>query len=447
VNVSEIASGPPTGAKSVEIRLSSENLSHLEELADDLKTKLSKIKLSSGAKLKNIDDDRADKTPKLTWKFDRDVLARFQLSPSQIATTLRASVEGVTMLRISENDDEIDVDVRLDFAGNKVWKDPSSLEILKQMPIKTPTGQFIKLDEVATFEFSSELSQIKHRDGKRTIVVGSNIEGNATAALFTKDIEKALSSLDKHPGDVFEIGGDNEETNRLIKEMGLAMIIAVFLILALLVLQFDSFLQSFAIVLLLPFSLTGVFIGFWLSGTPISFPTMIGIVALAGIIVNDAIVLISRINTHVNRGEDRVASYILAGKERMQPIFLTSITTIFGLLPLALSDPVWRGLGFAIIYGMMLSTFLTLLLVPCLLYGLRGVWGSMCGLVGIKSNEYFALGSILVGAQNLESDADSFLSCPVSVGTYPCGCPTRVRFAINTNNSLPSVLYGGEFGM
>jgi multidrug efflux pump subunit AcrB len=384
VNISELASGPPTGSKSIEIRFSSDDLSHLEVLAEDFKNKISKIKLSSGATLKDIDDNRADKNPKLTWEFDRDVLSRFNLSPSQIASTLRASVEGVTILKISENDDEIDVDVRLDFSGKKVWEDPASLEILKQMPIKTPTGQFIRLSEVATFEFSSELSQIKHRNGKRTVIIGANIEGSATAALFTKDLELALSSLDKRSGDVFEMGGDNEDTNRLVGEMVTAMIIAVFLILALLVLQFDSFLQSFAIVLLLPFSLTGVFIGFWLSHTPISFPTMIGIVALAGIIVNDAIVLISRINTHVSRGKKRVEAYILSGKERMQPIFLTSVTTIFGLLPLALSDPVWRGLGFAIIYGMILSTFLTLLLVPCLLYSLRNVWGILCRCVGVE---------------------------------------------------------------
>ncbi len=387
VNVSELASGPPSGAKTIEIRLSSDNLYHLDSLADAFQEKISQIKLPSGAKLKDIGDNRADRTPKLTWKFDRDVLARFNLSPAQISDTLRSSVEGVTVLSISENDDEIDVDVRLDFSGKKIWEDPSSLEILKQMPIKTPTGQFIKLSEVATSEFSSELSQIKHRNGKRTVLVGANIEGTATAALFAKELELALASLDKQPGDIFEIGGDNEDTNRLVNEMVLAMIIAVFLILALLVLQFDSFLQSFAIVLLLPFSLTGVFIGFWLSKTPISFPAMIGIVALAGIIVNDAIVLISRINTHVSRGKGRVVAYVLAGKERMQPIFLTSVTTIFGLLPLALSDPVWRGLGFAIIYGMMLSTFLTLFLVPCLLYGLRNIWRSFCRFVGVSDNE------------------------------------------------------------
>ena len=120
--------------------------------------------------------------------------------------------------------------------------------------------------------------------------------------------------------------------------------------------------------MLLPLSLMAVFIGFWLSGTPVGFPTMIGVVALAGIIVNDSIVLIDRINRNVREMDgDLFAAYIDAGVSRMQPIILTSITTIFGLLPLALSDPIWAGLGFAIIYGMTLATFLTVILVPCLL--------------------------------------------------------------------------------
>ncbi len=121
------------------------------------------------------------------------------------------------------------------------------------------------------------------------------------------------------------------------------------------------------IVMLLPLSLMGVFLGFWLSGTPISFPAMIGIVALAGIIVNDSIVLIDRINHDMKKLNDKYAAFQEAGRSRMQPIILTSITTIFGLLPLALSDPIWEGLGFAIIYGMTLATFLTVVLVPCLM--------------------------------------------------------------------------------
>ncbi len=159
------------------------------------------------------------------------------------------------------------------------------------------------------------------------------------------------------------------------------MLLAVFLILMILVLQFDSFLQAGVIVTLLPLSLTGVFVGFWLTGVPLSFPSMIGIVALAGIIVNDAIVLIDRINHHNKEFNNRFEAFIAAGRSRMQPIMLTSITTIFGLLPLALSDPIWEGLGFAIIYGMTLATILTVVLVPCLIILYTDVWQGLGRLI------------------------------------------------------------------
>jgi len=150
-------------------------------------------------------------------------------------------------------------------------------------------------------------------------------------------------------------------------ESATAMAFSLILILVVLVAQYNSFYQALVTLILIPLSLTGVFIGFWFTGFPISFPTMIGIVALAGIIVNDAIVLIDHINMHAKESKSWIKAYIEAGKKRLQPIFLTSITTVVGMLPLSLSDEIWGGLGFAIVYGMVLSTVLTLLLIPCFL--------------------------------------------------------------------------------
>lgn len=364
--VSELQSGPPSGSSAIEVRLISENLDHIESLAQDFKNKLAQIELKNGAKLSNIIDDRGESTPQISWTLDRERMQNFGLSAGQIFQTLRAGVEGVEILEISEGEDEIDLEARLDFAGTKVWTDPDSLDALKQIPIRTVNGDYISLDEIATLSISNQRTELRHLDGKRTIKVGASIDGDATAAQFLSNIEAAIDDLDQWPGDRIEIGGDNEETNRLVSEMALAMLLAVFLILVILVLQFDSFLQAGVIVALLPLSLTGVFIGFWLTGIPLSFPSMIGIVALAGIIVNDAIVLIDQIN-HYDKFNDTKTAFIEAGKVRMQPIIITSITTIFGLLPLAFSDPIWQGLSLAIIYGMTLATVLTLLIVPCLI--------------------------------------------------------------------------------
>ncbi|HEY5714072.1 MAG TPA: efflux RND transporter permease subunit [Candidatus Gracilibacteria bacterium] len=369
VTISEFEGGPPSGSSQIEIRLISENLDHLELVTNDLLQKLGAMKLDNGVGLKNVVDNRGDVLPQINWKIDRLKLQKFNLSLNQIAQTLRASVEGLRVLQITEGEDEIDVEMRLDFAGETQWNDPKTLEIIGEIPIKIPSGDYVALEEFTHFEIGPQRSIIRHQDGKRTVTVGADIDGKGTASQFLTQLNQAISLLDKWPGDSFEIGGDNEQGQRLITEMGNAMILAIFLIGMILVLQFNSYVQPLVIVAAIPLSLTAVLVGFWLTQTPISFPTMIGIVALAGIIVNDDIVLIDQINHHhTGKFVDALIDGCMA---RMQPIALTSITTVIGMLPLALSDPIWQGLGFAIIYGMALSTVLTLLLTPCILLVLK----------------------------------------------------------------------------
>ncbi|MCF7917575.1 efflux RND transporter permease subunit [Candidatus Gracilibacteria bacterium] len=361
----EEAGGPPTGSP-VEIRLMGDDLVHLEEMADTLKGKLEVLEATT-----NVRDSRQDPVTQLTWKFDRNVLARFGLTPIRIMEALRASVNGTTVVKLTEGDKEIDVNLRVDWDGTRQWNDPQSLDYLERILIKLPSGKFVTLGQVAYPELSSELSRIEHRNGMRIIYVRSDLEKGTTASQLAPQIKTMIDNSGKRPGEVVEVGGENEEGNRLIQEMSLAMMAAVLLIFLVLVWQFNSFSQPITIMLIIPLSLTAVFIGFGIMGIPISFPTMIGIVSLAGIIVNDAIVLIDQINHRLAQGLDAISSYIQAGRERMQPIFLTSVTTVVGMIPLSLSDPVWGGLGFAIVYGMMLSTVLTLLLVPCFLIVIR----------------------------------------------------------------------------
>ncbi|MBT3348878.1 efflux RND transporter permease subunit [bacterium] len=357
----EIKGGPSTSA-ALEIRLLGDDLNHLVELSEILKLDVEKM---TGTV--NPRTSAADRTLQMAWEFDRDVLAKFGLSPAQVVQTLRAGVHGVTAVHLTEGDEEIDVDVRLDWQGDASWDDPESLDILNRIPMLTPSGHFITLSQVATPKLSSELSEIQHRDGRRIVSVLADMKAGVPVSTLRESIDAAIQNLDLHPGEMANVGGDSEEGNRLMTESANAMMFALVLILIVLVTQYNSFYQSLVTLFLIPLSLTGVFLGFWAIGFPISFPTMIGIVSLAGIIVNDAIVLIDHINLHRNDGMDLTTSYIEAGKKRMQPIFLTSITTVVGMLPLSLSDEIWGGLGFAIIFGMSLSTVLTLLLIPCFL--------------------------------------------------------------------------------
>ncbi len=358
----DIAKGPPVGAK-LEIRLFGDEFEHLEKLAKKLKSEISKLDGPI-----NVRDTSAEKTMQMVWHFDRDKLAKYGLTPAQVLESLRAAVNGVTAMKVNENDKTIDVNVRIDWVGDKQWRDPRSLDFLNQIPLKTKISRdFITLQQVASPTLTSKFSRLDHRDGKRLITVRADMKKKIPVSLIAGKIREIIANLDIQKGERIEMGGDSEEGNKLMKQALFSMGVAMLLILIALLTEFNSFTQALTTLLLIPLSLTGVFAGFWISQTTITFPTMIGIVALAGIIVNDAIVLIDRINFNTKRGLSWIAANVEAGKARLQPIFLTSITTVVGMIPLALSDEFWGGLGFAIVYGMILSTVLCLILVPAFL--------------------------------------------------------------------------------
>jgi len=357
----EMKGGPPTGA-ALEVRIMGDDTNHISELSEELEVLVGELPGTV-----NPRTTAADRITQMVWNFDRTMLAKFGLTPQQVMETLRSGVHGVTAVKLTEGDEEIDVNVRLDWKGTGEWDDPESLDVLNRIPVRTASGSFVTLSQIASPTLSSELSQILHYDGKRIVTVLADMEKGTPISTIQKDLDTAISKLEFLPGEMIEFGGDSEEGGRLMRESATAMAFALVLILVVLVAQYNSFYQALVTLVLIPLSLTGVFIGFWLTGFPISFPTMIGIVALAGIIVNDTIVLIDHINIHAKETKSWIKAYIEAGKKRLQPIFLTSITTVVGMLPLSLSDEIWGGLGFAIIYGMTLSTVLTLLLIPCFL--------------------------------------------------------------------------------
>jgi len=174
--------------------------------------------------------------------------------------------------------------------------------------------------------------------------------------------------LDIPSGYDVRFGGDLEQIAESFEELFKSMFVAVILIAFTLVLMFNSFKQPFIIMITLPLAIIGVFPGLMAIGLSLSFPAFLGIVALTGIVVNDAIVLIDRINSNRRNGMEFAHSISEAAEARLQPIVMTSITTIVGILPLALTNEFWTGLGFALIFGLAASTILTLVVIPVLYY-------------------------------------------------------------------------------
>ena len=235
---------------------------------------------------------------------------------------------------------------------------------LENILLFTPTGENILLKQIATIELNPSLLTINHRGGKKVVIITADTEKGINLQKVIKDFEKYKNNLVVPSGYSIDMGGEVEDIEKSFQETFYSMIVAVILIALILVLQFNSFRQPFIIIFSLPLALIGVIIGLNITGQSFSFPAFIGIVSLSGIVVNDAIVLIDRINKNIYNGMEFNEAIIDGGLSRMQPIFLTSITTIAGIAPLIYANEMWRGLSITVIFGLIFSTVLTLVVIP-----------------------------------------------------------------------------------
>lgn len=208
---------------------------------------------------------------------------------------------------------------------------------------------------------------ITRQDDQRSISVSAKNQVRLPSEIIA-DVTPKLDELAATwpSGYRYRFGGEAEESAEAFGSAGYAMVDALFLVFALLVMLFGSFAQPFIILLTIPLALTGTFIGFYLLKMPFSFTAVIGVVSLIGIVVNDAIVMVETMNDYLRRGYEVVDAAARGGADRLRPILSTSITTIIGLIPLALSDAMWEPLCFAIIFGLIASTILSLAIIPAM---------------------------------------------------------------------------------
>ncbi len=181
-----------------------------------------------------------------------------------------------------------------------------------------------------------------------------------------KDFQAKIIDFQFPDGYEISYGGENEQNEESVLSIIQAMAIAFLLIIATLIIQFNSFRQAIIVLVTIPLALIGVFFGLAIANINLSFPGLIGILALFGIVVKNAIILVDKINLNIKSGIPFQAAIVDAGKSRLEAIVITSVCTIFGILPITLSNEMWRALGGAVIFGLMLSSFLTLFIVPTL---------------------------------------------------------------------------------
>ncbi len=242
---------------------------------------------------------------------------------------------------------------------------------LRQMRVKSPAGEWLPLDRVAELEETSGLAQISRRNRQRSVTITADVEASTNAREVMEQLTDFFAEeVVFAPSVTLDYGGDTEATRESMESLARAMMISFLIIYFLLAFLFRSYLQPVVVLFSVPFGALGVFFGFSIIGQPLSFMTMLGVLALSGVAVNDALVLIDFINQHRRQGHGLIESVHKAGAVRMRPVLITSLTTIGGLIPLAFfasgQAKFLSPMALSLVFGMVSATAMTLVLVPVL---------------------------------------------------------------------------------
>ena len=381
LSIEQNQNGPPTGAP-VNIEVSGPRFEEIVRISEDIKTQLRRAAESGEiAGLVDLTDNLNTGRPEFQVDIDRERAAQFGLSTSQVAQTVRAAINGIEASTYRDGKDEYDITVRLQEADREDLRTLQSLTILDE-DVQIP------LVSVADINVGSGLGSVTRLDQARVVTVQGDVaegfNGNAVLAQVQGFLADYISDLP--PGYSVEYTGESEEQQESFGFLFVALLIGIALISMILIAQFNSISNPLIIMIAVGLSLIGVLLGLILTRTAFGLFTFIGIISLAGIVVNNAIVLIDYIEQLRQRGLDKREATIEGGATRLRPVLLTALTTILGLVPLTFGinidfvglitdlDPdfqfgsantqFWGPMGTAIISGLTFATFLTLVIVP-----------------------------------------------------------------------------------
>lgn len=299
--------------------------------------------------------------PELQVVFDRDRLAALGLDMGVMSETLRQRVQGVVPTRFKEADRQIDIRLR------NAEDTRRSLADIRNLVLPGPNGQPIRLLSVADVQLRRGPAEIHRLQQQRAAVITANLDGRGLGAAV-RDVESVLRQNPPPTGITTEIGGQNREMQVSFRSLRFALLLAVFLVYLVMASTFESFLHPFIILLTIPLGLVGVAAGLLLTGTPINVMVLIGVILLAGVVVNNAIVLIDCVNRLRRSGMDKVEAVVQAGHIRLRPILMTTLTTVLGLLPMAIAwgegSELRQPLAITVLFGLSAATLLTLVVIP-----------------------------------------------------------------------------------
>jgi multidrug efflux pump len=372
ITVAEQEEGPPTGAP-INIEIAGDDFDILGRLAKTVREMIANIPY-----VVDIRDDYVEGTPTVRVKLDRQKAALFGLYTDNIGTALKTAYNGLEVSTYREGDEDYDITVQLSDANRRVT------DVLRELMLPTPSGKTVPLTTLARIEFAGGLGDIVRINHERVVTVKANVDENKIPGPVARaQAEELLKNLPMPPGYRLTFTGEFEFQQESEDFLSKAFVIALFLIFLVLVTQFNSVAQPFIIMTAVILSLGGAFLGLTVIRSPFGIiMTGVGVISLAGVVVNNGIVLIDYINKLRQRGLELREAVMAAGATRLRPVLLTAVTTILGLLPMVTgvsydfhnlaiswvseSSQWWRSMAIVVIFGLLVATFLTLIVVPVL---------------------------------------------------------------------------------
>lgn len=349
------------GLYDLEFELYSDNEAQLQIISEQLKEQIKKI---DG--IYDVTSSFEGGKPEGKFYINREKAEYYGLDVKDIATMIQTQILGGTPIKINSDNSEIDVTLKL----QKKYRESTGLILDSRITLKS--GENIRISDVAEFRAEEGPSKIEKKDKKKKIVIYANMKDELDLKTAQELVIQTLEDMGCPEGITYGTGGKSADMAEMSEQLQYTFMIAVFLIYFILVWQFESFIMPFVIILSIPLSTTGAFYALYLAGLSIDAMVSVGFVMLAGIVVNNAIVLIDFINFRREVGDNMNKALITAGKTRLRPILMTTLTTVLGMLPLMFSNgegsEIYKGMSFVVVFGLSAATLLTLIVIPIFYY-------------------------------------------------------------------------------
>lgn len=318
-----------------------------------------RVKSIKGAK--DVIISRKDDKPELQVVLDKNKLREYGLSTAQVSTFIRNRVYGLTPSYFKEEGEEFDIRIRLE-EGYR-----NSITDIEELNIVTPLGDKIRLKELAEVKEYWSPPSIEHKRRERLVTISASPDKVALGDLAAS-MKAELDKVEKPQEIITSVGGAYEDQVESFMDLGMLLVLSLILVFIVMASQFESLRMPFIIMFSIPFAFTGVILALLITNTTLSVVAALGAVLLIGIVVKNGIVLVDYINLMRDRGIELYEAIAISGKSRLRPVLMTAMTTILGMLPLALStgegSEIWKPMGITVIGGLIFSTLVTMIIVP-----------------------------------------------------------------------------------